>query len=503
MWAAMVSGVASSAQAGAQPQPEAANVPAPEQTTCTVPAAARLRWSTRVALRHLGVTAALLAAGLAAIWQANVRFAPEMYATGGPKVMADALGRGKSYAVFDLNINIRELRDHHIGRLDYTPDVVVLGASHWQEAHAGLVRHKRMYNAHIHRDYWEDPLGMVELLVSHNRLPRQIIIAVRDNQFTPIERRRDFLWLPGIPFYRDMARRLDIEAQSTWSTLPTVRWGELLSLHMLHGNVLRWYTAPTRPHATDAETHPTLDLLRPDGSIVWSDEHRRAFTPARTARLSAEFAAQKSVAPPRIEARGVAAFEALLEFLARRNVEVFLAHPPYNPDFWERVQGTPYMQGLHAVERLTLALAEKHGARVIGSFDPAAVGCDRSHYIDAEHANPDCLGRIFDQYTALDTATPAVPAQPVVAAAAGGREAAAPDAARRTGLPLIQASVGTPPPPAVGAAASAGDGAAAKSNAKDKRKANRAERREAPAPRAAARSGQRDGKTAVLDRGKQ
>ncbi len=78
---------------------------------------------------------------------------------------------------------------------------MVLGASQWQEAHAGLVKLERMYNGHIHRDYWEDLLGAVEVYARNKRLPKRMIIAIRDKQFTPVELRKDFLWEPGIPNY--------------------------------------------------------------------------------------------------------------------------------------------------------------------------------------------------------------------------------------------------------------------------------------------------------------
>jgi hypothetical protein len=352
--------------------------------------------------RYLVTAAALVVAGFLGIWKANKSFAPEMYHPDGPKVIAEALARNLNYAVFDLNINIRELRDHHIARLDYTPDVVVLGASHWQEAHSGLISHKRFYNAHVHRDYYEDMLAVTELFVRHNRLPKQMIIAIRDNLFAPISARRDHLWLPGIPYYRAMAERLGLVAHPELDTLPMQRWRELISLPMLHGNVARWYNAAQKPHATSEHRLPDLDVLLPGGSIVWSESHSRSFTPELAESLSAEFAASRINNPPRIEKAGVDTIDALLTFLRQRNVEILLAHPPFNPAFYERVEGTPYMAGLKAVEEVTRQLAQKHGAQVIGSFDPAALGCDRSMYIDAEHSNSNCLGRLLDQFTAFD-----------------------------------------------------------------------------------------------------
>jgi hypothetical protein len=367
--------------------------------------------------RFLAATAAFAVVGLAAIWTGNRAFAPEMYSSSGVAEIAAALGEGRHQAVFDLNLNIREIRNAHIGRLDHTPDVVVLGASHWQEANAGLVPHKRLYNAHVHRDYFEDMLAVTEMLVHHNRLPKQMIVAIRDNQFTPIAARRDYLWLPGITYYRQMAHRLNIEVQPLLDTLPVRQWQELVSLPMLHANVVRWHEASARPHATLANSHPTLDLLLPDGSIVWAHARRASFTQARAERLSAEFAGQRAFDPPRIDPAGIGAVDALFSFLRRRNVELFLAHPPFNPAFYERVQGSPYMAGLETIEWITGELAKKHGAHVIGSFDPATLGCTRAMYIDAEHANSECLRRIFDQYVAIDTAGAAAPTRPRTQAA--------------------------------------------------------------------------------------
>ena len=88
-----------------------------------------------------------------------------MYGYDGMVPAADAHAANKNYAVFDLNLNIRALREEQIKRMTTTPDVVLLGASHWQEAHSDLVQGQVMFNAHVHRDYWEDPLGVTELFV--------------------------------------------------------------------------------------------------------------------------------------------------------------------------------------------------------------------------------------------------------------------------------------------------------------------------------------------------
>jgi hypothetical protein len=389
-------GKAQKAPAAIAPQPAAAAGSAePPAHARAVPASGRPG-------RYALLCAAFAIAGIAAVFTANRIFAPEMYDDAGMVPAAAALAEGRNYAVFDLNLNIRKLRDNHIARMKDVPDLVVFGASHWQEAHAGLVRHKKMYNSHVHRDYWEDLLAVPEMWVRHGKLPRQVIISIRDNQFVPVASRNDYLWEPGIPYYRQMAKRLGLPALDFLRTLPWQRLRERLSLTMLFSNVTRWYNAEAKPHPTTETKLDTLDLLLPDGSIVWSREHDALFTRERTLREARHFADQKRNAPPAVDKAGVAQFEKLLEFYKAKGVEVYLAHPPFNPDFYDAVAGTPYAKGLRKIEDLTKEIAARHGLKIIGSFDPHKVGCTADMFIDAEHSNEKCLGKIFAQFEEMD-----------------------------------------------------------------------------------------------------
>jgi hypothetical protein len=341
-------------------------------------------------------------AGLASVWFGNRAYGPEMYGASGMVPAAEAHAKQLNYAVFDLNLNIRALRDEQLKRMTKTPDVILLGASHWQEAHKDLIKGQEFFNAHIHRDYWEDPLGMVELLVRHNRLPKKLIISVRDNQFTPVENRKDFLWEPGIPAYRQMAKRLGLEPENLIKTLPYDRGRALISLPMLFENFTRWHNASERPGPTDKKKFETLDTLLPDGSITWSNQRMALFTQERTLSESIAFADLRQNSPPLVDPKGVEAFEVLLKFLKDKGVSVYLVKPPFNPTYYDRLRGTPYAEGLDRIESLIQRIANDHKLPVFGSYDPHELGCTSAMYIDAEHSNDKCLQKIFDQYMAID-----------------------------------------------------------------------------------------------------
>ena len=330
---------------------------------------------TTLPLTHLLVLSLLCLAGLGLISFGNSRLAPLLFH--GPSVhqVTRVLASGMNYATHDLNIDSRRLRRGHIASLRETPDIAVMGASQWQEGHATLVPERNFYNAHVHRDYYEDMAAVVEMFVRNNRLPRQLIITIRDNLFTPVDDRTDFLWVPTLPDYRDMARRLDLPVPAWWEIIPWPQLRESISLTNLRANAERRLNAAVLPHITGAEKHDTLDILRADGSIEWSREHDEIFTAQRAREQALAFAAERRDDPPRIDPAGVAVIERLLTFLQERGVEVFLAHPPFNPIYWDAVQGSPYMVGLARVEALTQSFATRFGLEVIGGFNPRDVGC--------------------------------------------------------------------------------------------------------------------------------
>jgi hypothetical protein len=343
----------------------------------------------------------LIVAGMAGVWWGNKAYGPEMYADNGLLPAVEAFEKGQNYTVFDLNLNIRKLHELQVSRMTKTPDVVIIGASHWQEAHSDLLKGMTLYNSHIHRDFWEDLLGAPYIFAANNRLPKRMIISIRDNQFRPIATRPDFLWEPGIANYRLMADRIGVEKENYWTTFPYQRIRQLFSISMLFDNLTHWHNADVRPHATTAIRTKTLDTLMPDGSIMWSDAHLAFFSQERMKKEALALADLRRNNPPQVEQRGVDSFEKLLEYLKSQGTTVYLAQPPFNPVYYDNLQGSTYFEGLQKVDALTREIAARHGLKMIGGFNPHKIGCTSDMYIDAEHSNPTCLKKIFDEFAEI------------------------------------------------------------------------------------------------------
>jgi hypothetical protein len=384
------------------PPVEAAAAPGPRVATPESALAAHARPGRHSFGVYFAVSAIAALLGIGTVYHANQQYAGEMYGNSPMATAAQAFSEGKNYATFDLNMNIRQLRDQHLMRMKKTPDVILFGASHWQEADETLVTNQDMYNAHIHRDYWEDLFAMFNLLERNGKVPKKLIISLRDNQFMGIEDRRDYLWEPGIPYWREQATKMGIPTEPFFKSYAWQRLRERLSLSLLFNNLARWYNASEHPHVTEKEKFDALDVLLPGGSIRWSRQHDAYFTQERSKEESLTFAEFKKKNPPLVEKRGVKNFEKLVQYIQSKGVKVYFAHPPFNPIYWDAVQNTKYSATLTKFENMVKDIAQRHNIEIVGSFNPYKVGCKAEQYIDAEHSNPTCLANIFNQWMALD-----------------------------------------------------------------------------------------------------
>ena len=331
----------------------------------------------------------------------NYLLNPLIYSGSAQAEVAEEFSAGNNYGVFDLNIDMRGLRREHIARLSKTPEVVVIGASHWQEGLTSLLPDREFYNAHVHRDYYEDILAVSEMLIANDRLPETLIISIRDLTFTPPSTRWNYLWLPALPEYRAMARRLGVEPHSWAETFFIEPWLDLTSIPAAWDRAVQLFLANERPGPTRQETSKNLDILSPGGYIRWSAKHEELFTEGRAveeALKEFEFFKARRI---EIDPAAVDAVDRLLTLLGERGVRVILVHPPFNPVFYDNLIDTPYGDDMKRVIDVTAQLAADHGIPAIGSFDPRVAGCDLSMFIDSQHSRPACLGNLLSMIPEL------------------------------------------------------------------------------------------------------
>ncbi len=341
-----------------------------------------------------------LATFFGAVAVANYNFNPLMYSSSSNRKVASYLSQGLNYQIFDPNLDWRLLRREQISQMNKTPDVIVFGGSRWQEATSNLVKGKSFYNATIHNDYFEDMLAFSKILLDAKRLPKTLMLSIRFDTFTPIEKRSSDLWLTFLPEAQSMAKQLDIVTPS-WKRFNSEYWTSLFSIEALKQQIEFRLNTSLRPGLTQNLMSEELDLIRSDGGLVWSEKHQKLFTFDSALNDAKNQFDKDKVKRLEFDPIAVAGLGKLIDFLHSQGVRVVLAQTPFYPTYYSSIIKTPYGKDLQRIEAEIYRLAKEHNALVAGSFDPQKVGCPASTYIDFNHAHEDCLLKVFEAIPGL------------------------------------------------------------------------------------------------------
>ena len=282
-------------------------------------------------------------------------------------------------------------------RLDATPDVAILGASHWQEADVGLVTDRTMYNAHVHRDYYEDPLAMNrECSSATTGCPTRSSSPSATTSSRPWPSAPTSCGLPGIPYYRRMAKEAGGSRRNhPVETAPVDTWRNRLSLGHPGDETCAagWRrrtcpAPPTLPSPTGSTSccRAGRSSGRTSMNNVFTQERMRE-EGARLRRI------QEETARPMIDPKGVEASP----YPARASRSprcARLSRPPalQIPSTGTRCRATPLSRGAARSGGDRVGLGRRvrlgHGGRL---RPRAPLGCTEAQYIDAEHSSRDCL----------------------------------------------------------------------------------------------------------------
>jgi hypothetical protein len=343
----------------------------------------------------------LLAAALlfiALIGVGNYLLDPWTYSHATHRDMAAAFEQGKNVAIYDPNLEFRGLRRAHIRSMTSAPDVLLFAGSRLQEATPETLPFGGVsfYNAFVHNDYSEDYLGLSELLIQTDRLPKLLVLSVRYKSFMPISARDTEEWKSFAPEARAMAERLGVPPVGWLESYPFKFWGTIVSLPKLGGSIARWWRyRGSTPGITDATTLDDLDVLHHQGPLAFSKHHLHAFS-LEGAREDARKRAKKHrqtkliIDPVRLDG-----FIKLLDELRRRGVRVAIAMTPHHPLYWKGIAGSPFGDALARLEQEMHRIGPEHGAVVVGSYDAERAGCSETMFTDYIHYTNDCLTAVF------------------------------------------------------------------------------------------------------------
>lgn len=337
----------------------------------------------------------LVVAIYAAVAMANFIAQPLVYSKAQLHTVAETMAQGTNFAINDPNINWRALRREQIKIMTATPDVVIFGGSRWQEAYAELLPGKSVFNAHVHSDYAEDFLALVQLLDGRGHLPGTFVLSLRYLSFEPIAKREPMGWREWTFEYRKMARELGIQPHPVLDTLPVSHWSALFSVQDLVDRVSPRAGQSEEPGPTTDLVKDTMDIIGADGSMRWSRANLNRFTPEFALTDAQAKVERHKSTRLEIDPRLVEAVEKLIVYLRDKGVRVVFAQTPFHPHFYQAMETGPFGAALDRIEQIAQGWKHQYGVTVVGSFDPRRTACGAEEFIDWHHAKPGCLGRIL------------------------------------------------------------------------------------------------------------
>lgn len=343
----------------------------------------------------LVVTGVLLVVGLVATnWFLN----PLSFSASGQAEVAKVLNSKQSYAIYDPNFDFRGLRREHLKAMTAKPEVVIFAGSRFEVATANVMPDRTFYNAFVHNDYFEDMLAIVGLLEETDKLPKTLVMSIRHLSFVPIEKRESEEWKMFVPEYSRMAEKLGLPVASSELTSPVNHYKQLFSLELAKHRIEQAISTRTVPYGpTDKWTAKDMDVLHPDGSISFSEDHLKTFTP-EAARAQSAKRAQKYLDKPGspITKENLASLGRLVDYLKGKGVQVVIAFTPHHPVYWEHVSKTAYGENMAKIEDTIRNWAPANGAVMVGSFNPETVKCGEENFRDYIHVwHEKCLKSIF------------------------------------------------------------------------------------------------------------
>jgi hypothetical protein len=347
----------------------------------------------KLAATFLAVAVAILG-GIAYL---NYQLNPLSYSSAAQTEAAAVLASGRNVAVSDANIDWRELRREQIKQMKEAPDVLIFGGSRWQEATSAVAPNKRVYNAFVSNDHFEDMMAITELLYTTHRLPKTLILSVRFSTFEYLDRRDAWWWKSFGPEYRSMAQRLGVPAHSWLDTVQFGKYSHLLAADAILAKIQKYRANPVAWQATDALSNPTMDIVGSDGALRFSDQRLKMQSPAYAEKDALEMAAKHRTTRLKIDETMLVQLEALLKFLKQQGVQVAIVQTPFHPAYYNAIKGTPYYDDVMKIESETKRIAERVGVVVAGGFDAVAQGCGANEYRDFNHSSVNCLGGLVKQ----------------------------------------------------------------------------------------------------------
>lgn len=312
------------------------------------------------------------------------------------------LGEGKAVAM-PTNTDERLLQKSFIEQRG-AADVLVLGSSRAMACSSEVFPGQTLHNGSVSGAQINDLLAIFELYVENHGLPGTVLVEVEPWTFNKNWQDKRFKSISE--YYKRGVER--VQAAVVVNDNEIVNYdNELISFPYLSSSLkmLSEGRLPTDDGFMITTSTEDIEYYKvlPDGSREWRRSERER-TAAEVERLAKADIANKflygmndykEIDPVQLEK-----FTAFMQYLMDNNIKVYVWETPLYPATYDALAILDPYSMVTAADKKLKELADTYNYKLIGSYNPRAVGVSEQDFMDAIHLQMPAQVRIMKQAVA-------------------------------------------------------------------------------------------------------
>lgn len=318
--------------------------------------------------------------------------------------ITEALLSGKNVVNFD-RYDDRKIGTYLLSRRTDHPNVMVLGSSRTLNIHGDLFPQSRFVNGSMLGSTIREVLASYAIVHRGKIHPDTVIVGI--DPWMVNADAYDSRW---IAVKSDFNAALTMIGAKSWPSPRSQqenesRWGALFSADYFQQSIRSLWNRAEKPRWYISDSTNNIGFTRlPEGSYTTSQVQRT------NNQLAVDALAEKYAgdgiymlnANARVDSTLLFAVTQLLHVIRQDGSVPILYLPPYHPIVYARITSDPTHQLVGEAEVALREAAARTGVRVVGSYDPAALGLSGADFYDGHHLRESGLAKAL---AALDGPT--------------------------------------------------------------------------------------------------
>lgn len=309
----------------------------------------------------------------------------------------DVLMEGKNIAGF-INFDERHFQKSYIEQNTHKVDIIAIGSSRTLNLRKrnilGQREQKKFFNHSVSGASLEDYISIIGLYKEKGYIPSRVILGIDPWIFNRNKTQNKWKFLS--PSYDKVVKEIyGVNAKAT--VQDDNRFLQLLNVDYLKANIRSWLN----PKKSHPDFYITNDLSvdsyikESDGSLHYP--HRIRFQKdEETLKEAREYVKFPVFLLEKFsDLSNTGLFEDFIGFLKNKDVEVIFFLPPYHPLTYELLTTNPKYAIIASAETYIRNYASREHIKVIGSYDPNAIGLTSKNFTDGMHLRDNGIEAIF------------------------------------------------------------------------------------------------------------